>query len=324
MENFGIIPNSKLQAFIDFLPTKHARVLLPAIAFAGILAFIFYLRPNAMSYQGLHILLRLSPVLIFASMAQLFIITASDIDLGIGPFVALINAIVVTFLAESLLGGLLALAIAICAYGAMGALVHILRLPSILVTLAASFVWFGAALMILPQAGGRAPEWLISFAGMKPIFAPLPVYIAAVCGVAGYYILRVHGYGATMRGLGNNPTAVTRAGRSALRARITLYMLAGFFGVLAGLAISGLSTTGDPNVGRALTLLSIAAVIIGGSEFVGGDVSPVGAVFGTLIMLMTASTLTFLSVPSHWQFGVQGGILITVLAVRATTRRRRQ
>lgn len=314
-------PTSGLLTRLNSL--RSSRVALPAVALAGILIYIFILRPNAFSYNGLHVLLRLSPILMFAAMAQMFIITASDIDLGIGTFVAMINAIVVVILPADAILGVLALLAAIAAYGAMGALIHALRLPSILVTLAASFIWLGVALMILPQAGGKAPEWLSAITAFKPPLLPLPVYIAVACGAIGYYVLRVNSYGVVLRGLGNNPVALSRAGRSPLRARVTLYLLAGVFGVLAGLVLSGLSTTGDANVGRAITLLSIAAVIIGGSEFAGGIVSAPGAVIGALIMLMTATTLTFLSVPSDWQFSVQGAILIVVLAGRAILRRRR-
>ena len=112
-----------------------------------------------------------------------------------------------------------------------------------------------------------------------------------------------------------------RAGWSLLEARATLYGVAGLLGVLAGLALTGLNTTGDANVGGQYTLLSIAAVIVGGGEFFGGIVSPAGAVVGALIMLLTGSLLSFLNVSTDWQLSVQGLILIAVLASRALVRR---
>jgi hypothetical protein len=76
---------------------------------------------------------------------------------------------------------------------------------------------------------------------------------------------------------------------------------------LAGLCLAATTTTGDANVGRGLTLLSIGAVIIGGGEFVGGIVSPIGTVFGALIMQLSGSLLSFASVAPAWQYSVQGG-----------------
>lgn len=293
------------------------RVLLPAIALIVLVTTIFVLRPNAASYTGVHILLRLSPVLMLAALAQMFILTASDIDLGLGSFIALVNTITASYLATDPIVGVALLGLCIAAYVVMGLIIHVFQLPSILVTLAASFLWLGLALTVLPQPGGTAPQWLISFMKYKPPLAPLPVYLAVILSSVGYLILRVSSIGPILRGFGNNPVALARAGRSPLKARLILFGLAGLFGVLAGLAVTGLSTTGDANVGRALTLLSIAAVIIGGAEFFGGIVSPVGAVIGSMIMLLTGTVLTFLSVNAEWHFSFQGGLLLLILAGRA-------
>ncbi len=84
--------------------------------------------------------------------------------------------------------------------------------------------------------------------------------------------------GAVLRGAGGNPAAIARAGWSLLRAKITMFALAGFFGVLSGLSLVGLTTSADANIALRYTLLSIAGVILGGGEFVGGRVSPIGAV----------------------------------------------
>ncbi|MFP5394524.1 MAG: metal ABC transporter permease, partial [Gammaproteobacteria bacterium] len=67
------------------------RVLLPALALVVMLALIFTRQPRAMSYFGLTLLLNFSLPLVFASMAQLCVIAVGDIDLGIGPFISLVN-----------------------------------------------------------------------------------------------------------------------------------------------------------------------------------------------------------------------------------------
>ncbi len=67
----------------------------------------------------------------------------------------------------------------------------------------------------------------------------------------------------------------------------------------------------------ATRCLSIAGVILGGGEFVGGKVSPIGAVIGALTMAMAASPLlTFMRIPPDWQVGANGAILVVVLAAR--------
>ncbi|MFW6077479.1 MAG: ABC transporter permease, partial [Hyphomicrobiales bacterium] len=96
---------------------------------------------------------------------------------------------------------------------------------------------------------------------------------------------------------------------------------AGVFGMLAGLALIGLTTSADANIAARYTLLSIAGVILGGGEFVGGRVSPAGAVIGAITLTLAGSFLTFLQIPADWQIGATGVILIIVLALRALINR---
>jgi ribose transport system permease protein len=55
----------------------------------------------------------------------------------------------------------------------------------------------------------------------------------------------------------------------------------------------------------------------------GGRVSPIGAVIGSLTLALAASPLlTFMHVPPDWDVGANGIILIVVLAARALTGRK--
>jgi len=122
--------------------------------------------------------------------------------------------------------------------------------------------------------------------------------------------------------VGGNARSVSRAGWSVVRLRATAYGLAGVFGVLSGMALVGLTTSADANIALRYTLLSIAGVILGGGEFTGGRVSPVGAVIGALTLTLAGSFLTFIRLSPDWQIGAQGVILILVLAARLLVRRR--
>src|SRR5262245_34764819 len=162
---------------------------LSFIALALILALVFWLRPNVASYSGLRLLLNLSPVLVFTALAQMFIMTAGDIDLGIGTFVALVDCIASGLLNEQ---PLLALALLIAcpiAYALMGALIHWRQLPSIVVTLGASFVWLGLALIVLPLPGGTVPAALTGLVRLRPPFVPMPIVLATAPMVVAYIIL---------------------------------------------------------------------------------------------------------------------------------------
>lgn len=300
------------------------RSTLPVLALIGMLLVVFSVQPNSKSYSGLTLLLQSSVPLLLASAAQMWVIVLGDIDLGIGSAIGLVNVIAATWLSRDVwLGGASYVAI-VAGYMAMGALIHIRRLPAIIVTLGASFTWLGLALLKLPTPGGTAPAWLVRFFNANPPAVPLPIVVAVIVAIVGHVILARSRYGAIIRGAGGNAEAVRRAGWSLLTVRLVLYGLAGVFVLLAGLAVTANTTSGDANASQGYTLLSIAAVILGGGEFAGGIVAPAGTVIGAITIGLVGSLLTFLNVSSDYQIGVQGAILVAVLAGRALGRRELQ
>ncbi len=180
------------------------------------------------------------------------------------------------------------------------------NLPSIVVTLGMSFVWQGLAVLLLPKPGGTAPSWLQAIMGFKPPYVPLPILAAILIAAIGYFGLMRTSYGAILRGTGGNAIAIGRAGWSLLNAKTALFALAGIFGVLSGLALVGITRSADANIGNGYTLLSIAGVILGGGEFVGGIVSPIGAVIGALTLTLASTQLLgFMRIPPDWQVARQ-------------------
>ncbi|MET3901272.1 ribose transport system permease protein [Devosia sp. UYZn731] len=299
------------------------RTLLPALSLALVLLAIAWLNPRAISYLGFTLMLNLAIPIALVTIAQMFVITVNELDLSIGPFVGFVGCVTATWLTETPLLGLAVLLGAILVYAALGALIHLRNLPSIVVTLGMSFVWQGLAILILPTPGGKAPEWLMTMMGFKPPFVPFPIIAALLIGLVAHFGLMRTSYGTILRGAGGNGQAIARAGWSLLRAKMVMFGLAGLFGVFSGLALIGTTSSGDANIGNGYTLLSIAGVILGGGEFVGGRVSPIGAVIGALTLALAASSLlTFMHIPPDWQVAANGAILIIVLAARVLISRR--
>ena len=263
---------------------RFLRAALPAASFTILLIAIFYLKPRTMSYFGLNLMLQYTVPIALATIAQMFIITVNDLDLSIGPFVGLTACIGATWLADTPLLGLLALAGCIAAYSALGALIHWRNLPSIVVTLGMSFVWLGIAVLVLPTPGGTAPGWVKWLMGVKTPVVPFPIVATVIIGLVVHLFLMRSSYGAVLRGAGGNPRAIGRAGWSLLKTKMVMFGAAGFFGVLSGLSLIGLTSAADAHIADRYTLYAIAGVILGGGEFVGGRVSPIGAVIGAMTL----------------------------------------
>lgn len=304
-----------------FFSSEGLRLLIPALSLVGLLAAVFYLQPRAMSYTGLNLLFNLAVPIALATIAQMLIMTVNDLDLSMGTFVSFVACVTATFLQSSPLLGVLILTAAIGVYALIGVMIHLRDLPSIVVTLGMSFVWGGLAVLILPAPGGEAPGWIRAIMTVKPPLVPMAIVASILIAVVSHYVIMRSSFGVVLRGVGGNSRSVARAGWSIIGARAAVYGLAGFFAVLAGMALVGLTTSADANIAMRYTLLSIAGVILGGGEFVGGRVSPIGAVIGALTLTLAGSFLSFLRISPDWQIGAQGAILILVLTLRLALNR---
>jgi ribose transport system permease protein len=183
-------------------------------------------------------------------------------------------------------------------------------------------VWNGLAVLLLPSPGGTSPAWLTGVMGFQTPLVAAPIVWSTAIAVLGHLLLMRSSAGVRLRGAGGNPRAMRRFGWSLVRSKAKLYALAALFGVLSGLSLLGLATSADANLALRYTLMSIAAVILGGGEFVGGRVSVIGAVLGAITLTLAASFLAFLNVSPDWQVGAQGAILIIVLSLRALLQQR--
>ncbi|AIC31777.1 ABC transporter permease [Rhizobium sophoriradicis] len=292
------------------------RLAIPALSLTLLLASVFWLQPRAMSYVGLNLLFNLAVPIALATIAQMLVMAVNDLDLSMGTFVSFVACVSATFLRDAPVIGILILSGAVAAYAALGVVIHLRNLPSIVVTLGMSFVWGGLAVLLLPAPGGQAPDWVRSLMTVKPPLAPMAIVASIVIAAVAHLLVMRSSLGVLIRGIGGNQRSVERAGWSIVAARAAAYGLAGLFAVLAGIALVGLTTSADANIALRYTLLSIAGVILGGGEFIGGRVSPIGAVIGALTLTLAGSFLSFLRISPDWQIGAQGAILIIVLALR--------
>ena len=296
--------------------TDTLRLIVPVISLLLLLAGVFYLQPRAMSYTGLNLLFNLAVPIALATIAQMLIMAVNDLDLSMGTFVSFVACVAATFMHDTPLLGVLILLAAVGVYALMGVIIYIRDLPSIVVTLGMSFVWAGLAVLILPVPGGTAPEWARAVMISKPPSVPMAIVASAMLAVFAHLLIMRSSFGVLIRGVGGNQRSVQRAGWSILGARASTYALAACFAVAAGISLVGLTTSADANIALRYTLLSIAGVILGGGEFTGGRISPIGAVVGALTLTLAGSFLSFLRISPDWQIGAQGGILIIVLALR--------
>lgn len=286
-------------------------------------ALYIYLFPGLVSVGGVSKFAQSWLPLALVSMAQAILMLAGGISLAIGATVSLGAVIAATTMTGPLgvLGGIVAVAVVGLSFGAIcGLIVVRLGLPAIIVTLAASFIVGGIALLILPRPGGAIPPWFSDLlAGNTPV-ALILVFVVAIL----WKTYLGTPLGLSLYAAGENPVGAYRAGVPVDSARIAAYAISGLLSTGAGLFVAAQTGSGDPVIGTAFTLNSIAAAVLGGVGFLGGRGAMRGAIAGSLLLSVMINVMFFLGFPPVAQYVAQGLIIIGAVALPEITKRWRR
>ncbi|TMG22833.1 MAG: ABC transporter permease [Chloroflexi bacterium] len=286
----------------------------------GLLVFTKLIQPSygVPGVQGLAI--SVLP-LALAAVAQAIVVLSGGIDLSLGSMMALVNVVAATqmqgqseeFGVAVVLGALL-LGLALGAVN--GSLIVLTRVPDIVVTLAMSFVWAGFALLVLPTPGGGSAKWLpeLVTGSLGNEWIPKAAVVLIIVVALIWIPVRRSWLGLSLYAIGSNRLAAFRSGVSVGRTRILAYTLMGLFAALGGLSLTASTGIGIPVPGP-YTLLSVAAVVLGGVSLAGGRGSVFGPILGVIILQLIRTDMTFLDVDTNLATVLQGLILIGVVMI---------
>lgn len=289
--------------------------LVPLAAMLLIYVICGLIQKNTFSMFGIELLISGSLPLIFAAISQVFIIGLSQVNLGVGNFMGLISVILATVCVANPAFGILLLFVAMFFYGGMGLLIHYRNIPAVIVTLGSSFIWVGLALVLQQIPGGQCPDILIKIVNLSVFRIPGVIWIGAVVTACAVLIYRSK-YGTVMRGFGNHEISMIRSGWSRRNAFFMIYFVSGIFAAIGGMVFTAITYSADAQAMDSYTLLTVAAVILGGGSLNGGRVNHLGAVFGAVTLSLVTILLGFLHVSTDYTAAVQGLLLILILSLR--------
>jgi rhamnose transport system permease protein len=265
------------------------------------------------------------PVLVVALGATLVVLTG-HIDISVGSVFA-IAAIASGLLAKADLP-LPVVATGACLVGGLlgslnGALVAFVRIPSIVVTLATMVAlrdalrWSTGGAWITDLPGHY--QWL----GTSQAVYPLVAIAAVVTLLAAFHWgLRNLAAGRAVYATGSSAAAARLAGLRVPLVTFAVFVAAGALTGLAALLNSVRFNQIPSNTGIGLELKVIAAVVVGGTSITGGRGTIVGTLLGVVLLGAIGPALTFLGVSAYWERAIQGGIILTAVALDAMRRRR--
>ena len=265
--------------------------------------------------------LAFSAFAVLAALGQMAVITLGpgNIDLSIPSTIALCSAMAMLVMGGQgalILPGLLAAVAAGMAVGVFNVLlIRLLRIPPIIATLSSGLVVLSTAISFGRGLKVKPPEAFAAFATGQVGGIPLVALVAvAAMAVAGLLMDRSIA-GRTIAAIGQNARAAEFAGLPVQRARLLAYVASGGLAGLTGALLAGFSGGNSLDQGEEYLLLTIAIVVIGGSDVAGGRASVAGLGGAALFMFLLIAMLNSVGAGSGLRMLLTGLIIVAVISV---------
>lgn len=273
-----------------------------------------------LSVGNLSIVMQQASINAMLAAGMTFVILTGGIDLSVGSILALAAVVAVgATLTPGLAWAVIPLALlAGAACGLVnGSLIAWLGLPPFIVTLGALTAVRGVARLAAGDSTVFNSDLPFSVIGNGTLLGvPWLVVIAFLVILLSWVILRRTVLGTWIYTVGGNAEAAALAG---IKVPLVLLFVYATSGLLAGLGgVMSAARLYAPNglqLGQAYELDAIAAVILGGTSFVGGIGSVWGTLIGALIIAVLSNGLILLGVSDIWQYIIKGGVIILAVAI---------
>lgn len=297
--------------------------------FYGVVALIIVssiISPHFLTVENLFNVLRQWSMVALIGVGMTFVIINRGIDVSGGSILALgcvLGAVVLPTVGVWGMIGSVLLVGTLCGL-VNGIAITLGNIPPFITTLGMMTIARGAGLII---ADGHTilatlPAPFLFWMGNGRLWGvPTPILLVVVVFLVAGFILRMTRYGRHVALVGDNEVAAFAAGIRVKRVILSVYVIHGFLAGLAGLVFLGRLGVGEPTAGFLFEMNAIAAVVLGGTPFTGGQ-GGVGATFlGVLILGLTYNILNLMGVSPYAQDVARG--LIIILAVYISVKRSR-
>jgi ribose transport system permease protein len=299
---------------------RYAGVL---IGVGAIFVFMALKEPVFLTWGNWQNIIRSQSVVLTLALGMTFVVLIGGIDLSIASATAgaaMIIGITVRAGAPWWVGCLAGIGMGLALGTANGIGIGILKIPFFVVTLGTLSIYQSIALLTTKGATvslftyptfNRVQTLINGNVGQVPTVLLLAGGLYVIAG----FVLHFTGFGRGLFAVGSNPEAARLTGINVTAITVAVYAIAGLSAGFGAVVQTGRLTAAGPQVDPNLMLNVIAAVLIGGTAFTGGDGGLLGTAIGVLFLGVVQNALQLSSVSTFWQGTVSGSILILAVGL---------
>lgn len=278
---------------------------------------------NFLSSGNISALLTGISILGFIAIGQTLVILVGSLDLSVPYVVSLVSVLAAGTMAGEdgnvLPAVLVALLVAAGVGLVNGAIVAYLGVHGFIATLGTGLVISGYLATNYQGSHGLAPRSfrLVGATQVGPV--PLSTLILLGCAVLVILMLRRTRTGLHLYAVGGDREVARLSGIRTSVPVLVAHVLSSVLAALAGLLLLARLSVGSPTIGSQgdYDLMSIAAVVLGGTLLAGGKGSVVGTLAGVAIFSVLDNVMGVMGVNSFLQDVVRGLVIVVAVAVYA-------
>lgn len=206
-----------------------------------------------------------------------------------------------------------------------GFIVAVVRINSLITTLAASTITFGVGYIVSGASILRptTPEaWAVL--SRSPILGlTSATWIAAVVVAVAWFVLARTTFGRYVYAVGANAEAARLAGVRTLLVIGSTFALSALAAALAGVMNSSRSLSSTPSDDVSFAFSIIAAIVVGGTSIAGGEGTIWRTIFGAFFIALLGNGFNLHQVDPIYQRIVQGIVILGAVSIDSWSRSRR-
>lgn len=301
-----------------------ALILLVMSAFLSLYTDTFLTSTNIFN------ILRAFSWIAISAFGQCMVIITCGVDLSVGSVMGLSGLICAMLLVRgvnvvvSVLAGLLT---GLFVGWLNGMMITKGRLPPFIATLGSLLMARGLCngltggwpVRDLPEAFRLLGQYDIPVAGVG---IPLPLIFMLAFAICTSLFLSRTVWGYRIYALGGNETATALSGINTNRVKVMVYSLCGFLSAVGGVLMTARLGVAAPTAAQGYELDVIAAAVVGGTSFSGGEGTILGVLIGAAIMQVLRNGLVLMGVSAYWLQAVQGLVIVVAIMLDQLRKRR--
>lgn len=278
---------------------------------------------NFFSNGNIVAILTLTSTLGLVAIGQTLVIIVGSLDLSVPSVISLASIVgggVMAGQTGNIAFGVLA-SLGACALVGLvnGLVVAKLGVHGFIATLGMGLIIAGYLATEYQGTFGSAPRafQLVGITLLGPV--PVSTLIMLGCATAGVLMLRRTRLGHHLYAVGGSREVARLSGVRSDLPVVAAHVLCSVLSGMAGLLLLARTSVGSPTIGSqgGYDLMSIAAVVLGGTLLAGGRGSIVGTIGGVAIFAVLGNVMSVLEVNSFLQDVVRGLVIVIAVAVYA-------